>query len=64
MTNAELREIVFNKIKKFGFKIYNVENVDGYFLFEGDKDSVTHFRVKVKECGSIGNLGFGLMQNI
>lgn len=48
MTNAEIRKIVFDKIKEFGFKIYNIENVDGYFICEMGKDSVTHFRLKGK----------------
>lgn len=46
MNNAELREVIFNKIKSLGFKIKNIENVDGYFILEMGKDSVTHFRLK------------------
>lgn len=61
MTNAELREIVFNKIKEFGFKIYNVENIDGYFICDMGKDSVTHFRLKGK--GMWKHWKFGLWVN-
>lgn len=46
MTNAELRELVFNKIKSLGFKICDVTHPDGYFIFEMGDDSVTHFRLK------------------
>lgn len=48
MTNAEIREIVFDKIKECGFKPYDIQNIDGYFIFEKEKDSVTHFRIKGK----------------
>lgn len=46
MKNKDLREFIFYILSNFGYKIYDIQNVDGYFLFEGSKDSVTHFRLK------------------
>lgn len=63
MTNAELRDIVFNKIKEFGFKIYNVQNVDGYFICDMGKDSVTHFRLKGKGMWKHWKFGLWLNEN-
>lgn len=63
MTNSELRDIVFNKIKEFGFKIYNVENVDGYFICDMGKDSVTHFRLKGKGMWKHWKFGLWLNEN-
>lgn len=48
MTNKELVDIVFNEIDRLGYKIINITHPDGYFIFEGAKDSVTHFEVRGK----------------
>ena len=45
-TNTEIKMAILDKIKENGFKIHKVEDIDGYFLFDGDKDSVTHFYIK------------------
>lgn len=44
MDNKFLVDLVFEQIEKLGFKIVDVAHPDGYFIFEGEKDSVTHFR--------------------
>lgn len=44
--NKQIAEIVFNKIKEFGYEPYDIEYGNGYFLFEMGDDSVVHFRVK------------------
>lgn len=64
MTNGEIREIVFNKIKEFGFKVYDVKNIDGYFIFESDKDGVTHFRVKGKGMWKHWKFGLWIDSNV
>ena len=46
MTNAEIREIIFSKIKKLGFEIWDESYLNGYFIFNMGEDSVTHFRLK------------------
>lgn len=46
MTNKEIKEAVLNKIREYGFKLHKIQNVDGYFIFEGVEDSVTHFYIK------------------
>ena len=55
MNNLEIKNIIFDAIKLFGYKIIKEQRVDGYFLFEGDKDSVTHFHIK-----GISHWKFGL----
>ena len=45
-TNKQIVDIVFNKIKEFGYEPYDIEYGNGYFLFEMGEDSVIHFRVK------------------
>lgn len=45
MTNLDLVNLVFDQIKSMGFKIKDITHPDGYFIFEGEKDSVTHFRL-------------------
>ena len=46
MTNTEIREIIFQKIKELGFKIWDESHPDGYFICDMGEDSVTHFRLK------------------
>lgn len=44
--NHEIAEFVFEAMRKFGFKPYNIEYGNTYFIFTGDDDSIVHFRVK------------------
>ena len=46
MTNKEIVELIFNKMKSFGFTPYDINYGDGYFLFEMGEDSVVHFKIK------------------
>lgn len=46
MNNKEIAEIVFNKIKSFGFKPYDIKYGDGYFIFDMGENSVVHFHIK------------------
>ena len=46
MTNKEMTEKIFYFIKSIGFKIFDIDNVDGYFISDYGKDSVTHFKLK------------------
>jgi hypothetical protein len=46
MTNKEVAETIFNKIRSFGFKPYNICYNTGYFIFEMGKDSVVKFKIK------------------
>ena len=46
MTNTEIKTTILNKLKELGFKLHHVNNVDNYFIMEGDKDSITHFYIK------------------
>lgn len=61
MTNKEIVDLVFDKIQALGFKPYDITHPDGYFLFESEKDSVTHFRLKGK--GMWKHWLFGLWVN-
>lgn len=61
MTNKDIVDLVFNKIKVAGFKSYNITHPDGYFMYEGEKDSVTHFRLKGR--GMWKHWKFGLWVN-
>lgn len=61
MTNKEIVDLVFDKIQALGFKPYDITHPDGYFLFEGEKDSITHFRLKGK--GMWKHWLFGLWVN-
>jgi len=45
-TNRELAEIVFTKMHSYGFRPYDIEYGDSYFLFNLGPDSVVHFRLK------------------
>ena len=44
--NREIAEYMFDKMREFGFKPYDIEYGDGYFLFDMGEDSVVHFRMK------------------
>jgi hypothetical protein len=44
--NHQIAEQVFDLMRKYGFKPYNIEYGNSYFIFEGEDDSVVHFRVK------------------
>ena len=44
--NRKIEEIVLNKIEDFGYKPYNIERGNGYFIFEYGDNSVIHFRLK------------------
>lgn len=46
MTNREIAELIFSKIKGFGFTPYDISYGDGYFIFEMGEDSVVHFKIK------------------
>lgn len=44
--NREIAEHMFGVMRKLGFKPYNIEYGNGYFLFDRGEDSVIHFRLK------------------
>lgn len=44
--NREIAEYMFGVMKNFGFKPYNIDYGNGYFLFDMGEDSVVHFRLK------------------
>lgn len=46
MTNKEVSEIIFSKIKEFGFKPYSIHYHGGYFVFKTGQDSVVDFKIK------------------
>lgn len=46
MTNKEIAELMFSKMKKVGFTPYDIEYGNGYFLFEMGENSVVHFKIK------------------
>jgi hypothetical protein len=46
MTNKEIAELMFSKMRKFGFTPYDIDYGNGYFLFEMGENSVVHFRIK------------------
>ncbi len=46
MTNKEIAELMFSKMKKMGFTPYDINYGDGYFLFEMGENSVVHFKIK------------------
>lgn len=46
LTNKFLADLIFDQLYVLGYTPYKVEHPDGYFIFEGAKDSVTHFRLK------------------
>lgn len=44
--NKEIAEFIFDKMKEMGFKPYNIEYGDAYFIFQGEDNSIIHFRLK------------------
>ena len=46
MTNKEIAEMMFSKMRKVGFTPYEINYGDGYFLFEMGENSVIHFKIK------------------
>lgn len=44
--NCEIAELIFNEIKKLGYKPYDIKYGNSYFIFNGYEDSVIHFRLK------------------
>ena len=46
MTNREIAELMFEKMKFFGFTPYDIDYGNGYFLFDMGDNSVVHFRIK------------------
>lgn len=46
MTNKEIAELMFEKIRSFGFTPYDINYGNGYFLFEMGENSVVHFKIK------------------
>lgn len=45
MSNREIAEIIFDKMRSFGFRPYDIMYGNGYFIFDFGEDSVVHFRV-------------------
>lgn len=64
MTNAEIRKIIFDKLAKLGYKVYDINNVDGYFIFNMGEDSVTHFRLKGHGIWKHWKFGLWLNMNL
>ena len=46
MTNKEIAQKIFAILAIEGFKAYNIEYGNTYFLFSGEDDSIVHFRMK------------------
>lgn len=46
MTNREIAERMFDHIRNMGYKPYDINYLNGYFLFEMGEDSVVHFKLK------------------
>lgn len=46
MTNKEIMDSVLKEINAMGFHTKDVQYGNGYFLFEGDDNSVCHFHIK------------------
>lgn len=46
ITNSHIIDSVFDSIKKFGYTPYNIEKMNGYFIFDMGEDSVVHFRLR------------------
>lgn len=58
MNNLDIKNIIFEAIKSFGYKIIKESKVDGYFLWDGEENSVIHFYIK-----GIPHWKFGLWIN-
>jgi hypothetical protein len=46
MTNKEIAELMFEKMRGFGFTPYDISYGDGYFIFEMGENSVVYFKIK------------------
>lgn len=46
MTRREVSEMIFNYIKSIGFKPYNIQYSNGYFIFDKGEDGVIHFSIR------------------
>jgi hypothetical protein len=46
MTNKAIAQNIFNILEAKGFKAYNIQYGNTYFLFTGEDDSIVHFRMK------------------
>jgi hypothetical protein len=46
MVNREIAEHIFDRIRNMGYKPYDIDYDDGYFIFEMGKDSVVYFKLK------------------
>lgn len=46
MTNKEIAELMFEKMRSFGFTPYEISYGDGYFIFEMGENSVVYFKIK------------------
>ena len=44
--NREIAENIFSNMRKLGYKPYDINYGDGYFIFDMGEDSVVHFRIK------------------
>lgn len=44
--NREIAELIFSKMKEYGYEPYDISYGNGYFIFDMGDDSVVHFRVK------------------
>lgn len=53
----QIKNCIFDILKDNGFTITNVEELNGYFIFEIGEKSVYHFKLKKLK---IGNLVYGL----
>lgn len=45
-TNRQIADYMFNKMREYGFKPYDIDVDDGYFVFNYGDESVYHFRLK------------------
>ena len=46
ITRKQAAEGVFRFIKEIGYKVYDINYGDGYFIFDMGQDSVVHFKIK------------------
>jgi hypothetical protein len=46
MTRRKVAELIFNYINSIGFKPYNIQYGNGYFIFDKGEDGVIHFSIK------------------
>ena len=49
LTNRNLiKDFIKDLQEETGFHFYDIKFGNGYFVFEYDKDSICHFKIKVK----------------